>query len=323
MRRGAKTYFAVLATVYLLWALYMQSTGSWVLIPKYWEISLTMLFGSFIAGATAEGGGAIAFPVFTKILNIPPAEAAIFGLMIQSVGMVMASLVIFLRRTKVLTRVILWVLLGGLVGQLIGATAFYISPAYSKIIFTTIATAFGVALAVSRWFLNIEPVQEPKEWGQSHSILFTFVGIVGGTVAGITGTGIDMLTFIILTLLFGIDERISTPTTVIIMGFNSIVGFAIHYFILCDIGLVWNYWLVAVPVVVIGAPMGALAVTYARRDWIIVFLLLIIAAELLSTILLVPFNQNMVLTAAGVSLGCFCWFYLMLYFRRNASPHHI
>ncbi len=50
-----------------------------------------MVFGSFVAGSTAAGGGAVSFPVFTKLLHIPADEARTFGLLIQSVGMTMAS----------------------------------------------------------------------------------------------------------------------------------------------------------------------------------------------------------------------------------------
>ena len=32
-------------------------------VGQYYYMSITMLFGSLVAGATAEGGGAIAFPV--------------------------------------------------------------------------------------------------------------------------------------------------------------------------------------------------------------------------------------------------------------------
>ena len=33
-----------------------------------------------------------------------------------------------------------------------------------------------------------------------------------------------MLAFMVLILAFGIDEKISTPTSVIIMGINSVIG---------------------------------------------------------------------------------------------------
>ena len=39
-----------------------------------------------ILGMTSEGGGAVAFPVMTLALQIPPAIARDFSLMIQSCG---------------------------------------------------------------------------------------------------------------------------------------------------------------------------------------------------------------------------------------------
>lgn len=56
------------------------------LFPTRYEMSLTMVFGSLVAGATSEGGGAVAFPVMTLLLHIPPGVARDFSLMIQSAG---------------------------------------------------------------------------------------------------------------------------------------------------------------------------------------------------------------------------------------------
>ena len=58
---------------------------------------------------------------------------------------------------------------------------------------------------------------------------------------------VDPVTFVVLTLALGINEKVSTPTTVIIMAINSVVGFAIHGLIKHDIGIAFEYWLVAVP----------------------------------------------------------------------------
>jgi hypothetical protein len=55
-----------------------------------WVVRLS--FGSMIAGGTSLGGGAVAFPVFTKVLHITPYDAKVFSLAIQSVGMSAASL---------------------------------------------------------------------------------------------------------------------------------------------------------------------------------------------------------------------------------------
>ena len=54
--------------------------------PNYYPMTITMIFGSAIGGATSEGGGAVAFPVMTLALKIPPSIARDFSLMVQSCG---------------------------------------------------------------------------------------------------------------------------------------------------------------------------------------------------------------------------------------------
>jgi hypothetical protein len=49
-------------------------------------MTITMLIGSFIGGATSEGGGAVAFPVMTLVLKLAPSVARDFSLMIQCCG---------------------------------------------------------------------------------------------------------------------------------------------------------------------------------------------------------------------------------------------
>jgi uncharacterized membrane protein YfcA len=51
-------------------------------------MTITMIFGSFIGGATAEGGGAVAFPVMTLVLHLAPSVARDFSFMIQCCGKV-------------------------------------------------------------------------------------------------------------------------------------------------------------------------------------------------------------------------------------------
>ncbi len=301
--------------MYAVWLTYMVSTDSWWYFSEHWPVSVTMAFGSFVAGATAEGGAAIAFPVFTKVLHIEPATAAQFGLMIQAVGMTMAGLVIIVRRVPILPKVILWVSLGGVVGQILGTFWLTVGSPYSKILFTFVATVFGVALAISRWVLKWQPLNAVPIWGGRTQSAFFAIGVLGGTFAANTGSGIDMLTFIVLTLALGINEKVSTPSTVIIMGLNSVVGFALHYFIKQDIGIAFEYWMVAVPIVILGAPLGAYFASRAKRDHIIGLLLFLIGLELVTTLILVPFSSAAIaMTIAAVAV-CVIWFASMLRFR--------
>ena len=87
-------YPMVVIIVYIFWLTYMSWADAWGLLQEYWSVTITMIFGSFVAGATAEGGAAVAFPIFTKVLGINSSTARTFGLMIQSIGMTTAAVVI-------------------------------------------------------------------------------------------------------------------------------------------------------------------------------------------------------------------------------------
>lgn len=314
-------YPTLLGIIYISWFSYMILANRWALFQEYWPVSITMTLGSFVAGATAEGGAAVAFPVFTKALHIPSSDARTFGLMIQAVGMTMAGVMIFAQRVKTLPKVITWVSLGGIFGQLIGTYLFTIPNPYPKILFTFVATAFGIAMIISRWFIHWNPRNELPTWDNRYRALFLLVGVLGGSFAAQTGSGIDMLTFIVLTLAFGINEKISTPTTVVIMGLNSVVGFFLHGVVSQDIGIAWNYWLVAVPIVILGAPFGAYFASKVNRDGIIKFLLFLIGLELVTTLWLIPFNSltQILITATAVSI-CAALFWMMLNYRKNNVP---
>ena len=158
---------------------------------------------------------------------------------------------------------------------------------------------------------------ELPAWHNQYCALFFIVGMIGGAFAANVGSGIDMLTFIVLTLTFGINEKISTPTTVIIMGLNSVVGFFLHGVVSRDIGISWSYWLVAVPIVIIGAPLGAIVASLVKREHIILLLVTLIALELASTLWLVPFTTTSIVVTIIAVVICVICFVVMLYHRRN------
>src|ERR1700727_1930717 len=83
-----------------VWALWLVFDGRGGICHLFadWKVALTMVFGSLVGGGTSEGGGAIAFPIFTKLLHIAPRDARNFSLAIQSIGMAAASLsILYLR----------------------------------------------------------------------------------------------------------------------------------------------------------------------------------------------------------------------------------
>ena len=66
-RRNAA--LAVPAVVTLIWLVFVTVAGHWGRVADHVVASITMVFGSFVAGSTPQGGGAVAFPVFTKLLD--------------------------------------------------------------------------------------------------------------------------------------------------------------------------------------------------------------------------------------------------------------
>lgn len=283
-------YPLLVVLIFILWFAYMSLANRWGIFKEYWPISVTMALGSFIAGATPQGGATVAFPVFTKLFQFPSSDARTFGFLIQAVGMTMASIFIIIKRIPILTHVIGWSSLGGGLGVILGVYFFQIPAPFPKLLFTVVATAFGAALVFSRWGIHWSPLLDVSGWRHYHRLVFVFIGFLGGAFSANTGAGTDMLAFIVLILAFGVDEKISTPTSVIIMGLNSVVGAFMYVFVMQEVGIVWNYWLVAVPVVILGAPLGAYVVSKIDRDVLIIFILVLISIELGTTIWLIPFT---------------------------------
>ncbi len=302
-----------------IWIIYMQRSASWHLLDEYWPMSLTMVLGSFVAGSTPYGGGAVAYPIFTKLLHISTTDSRTFALMIQSVGMTMASILILARSIKILPAVFLIVSLSSISGLYIGTFFLYIPDPYPRVLFTTGATLFGGILIYRQW-LQKSAVQNDFVFLPHHWPLFVVAGLIGGAFSSLTGSGTDMFTFIILTLIFGVDERISIPTTVLIMAITSLFGFYLHGPLLQEVGVVWHYWLAAAPVVAIGAPFGAWLVPRIQRDHLIYFILLLISLDFASTLLTVQVTPTIIgVTALIIGLCSLSLGAMLVYARHPLS----
>lgn len=290
-------------------------------VDENWPISLTMVFGSFIAGATSEGGGAVAFPVFTKLLHIQPSDAKVFSLAIQSVGMTAASLLIVVMRIQVEWWVIRWASLSGVLGMLVGAI--WLAPLFTaaeiKLTFTLLVSSFAVTLfALNRGVRDVH-LQVPGR-GTEELRLVLLAGFVGGCLSGMVGNGIDIVVFSLMVLLFRVCEKVSTPTSVILMAINSIVGFYLHAVHLdAFTAQVQAWWLAAVPVVVVGAPLGAMLCARMSRTSIARVLMFLIAIEFVSSLILIPIDTGLAL-ASSLTLLVFAAVYMLMYRSKRYEP---
>lgn len=320
-RRSLVFHACIAVGVWLAW--YLLGGGQQVIatLLANWQVTLTMVFGSFIAGATSEGGGAVAFPVFTKLLEIPPQDAKVFSLAIQSVGMTAASLLIIYMGLKVEWRVIRWASLAGIPGIIIGAVlvAPNLPPPVIKMAFTVLVTSFAITLiALNR---GIRLVHERLEHpGRRELGMVLLAGFLGGMMSGMVGNGIDIITFSLMVLLFHISEKVATPTSVILMAINSLVGFALHVFLIGGFTpTVQGYWLAAIPVVVVGAPLGAMACSMLDRVVIARVLIFLIFIELVTSLWIIPLTLPVAVISGGLFL-LFSGLYLWMYSVRTYEP---
>ncbi|NER80720.1 MAG: TSUP family transporter [Leptolyngbya sp. SIO1D8] len=150
-------------------------------------------------------------------------------------------------------------------------------------------------------------------WGKREQIFSLIAGLWGGVVSGMVGSGMDIVGFSIMVLLFGLCEKVSTPTSVILMAVNAVVGFFLHQFFVGDfVEPVTSYWLAAVPVVVVGAPAGAMLCSLMKPRTIAKMLIGLILIELVSSFLLIPLSAKLLcysLFVFAVFSSIYCWMY--------------
>jgi uncharacterized membrane protein YfcA len=142
-------------------------------------------------------------------------------------------------------------------------------------------------------------------FGASEKNVLIAAGFLGGVVSALVGTGENTVIFMVMVLLFRVNEKIVTPTTVVLMTMVTIPGFLMHVFLLRDFTpAVMGYWLAAVPVVAVGAPLGALICTHMKRHAIVQLLLFLIALEFVSTLLLVRISRPVLWASFATLVVC-------------------
>ena len=271
----SKAFAATIMSCLITWAIATALTNNFDLLGQHWVIIPTMLVGSMIAGATAEGGGAVAFPVLTLVFGIQPLIARDFCVMIQSVGMTAASITIIRLGMKVDWKVFRNGLAGGAPGIILGVfwIAPNIPPVYAKIFFVSLWLAFGLIIVLTMRRSG-EAHFERCQTQRPFSSKLILAGFLGGVTTGITGSGLDIATFSVAVLAFRLDEAVATRTSILLMASASIFTFAVKGAVQGMEPLAFEFWIVAIPVVLLGAPMGAMWMKYKSRQTVVSILVL-------------------------------------------------
>ena len=336
-RRRTRSGFAVSATVTVVWLVAVTATGRWGRVGDHLVAAATMVVGSFVAGATPQGGGAVAFPVFTKVLDVPAEVARSFSLCIQAVGMSCASAAIVLGRRPVVwsavalgapTGIVAFTLTLLLAGD--AGAPFWPSDLpgpYVKLTFTLVVAAMAWAVLVGlrtpiREVAGGLPAIEPRL-----RVALVVAGALGGVASALVGSGADVFMYLFVVVLFGIRAGIGVPTSVVTMALVSVAGFVILGLIdgqlrvdLDGAGRVlavggetlaaplssqradlFGMWLAAVPVVAWGAPLGAWVASRMSSRALVTLTLVVAGAEVISTaIFLEPLRTDPVLATYAV-----------------------
>ena len=299
-------YLFFLTVVMSSWFWYMVSHDNFIIFTRQWATVLTMIFGSFIAGASPEGSAAVAYPIFTLILKIDPPVARNFAFAIQSIGMTSASLLIIGMRLKVDWNYIIFVTIGGIIGLFLGTYYIvpYVSPVQAKLFFVSLYLSFGIAL----WLQNRKPQREVfnsiQNFQNSDKGRLIIFGLVGGIISSIFGTGINIFTFCLMTIYYRVSEKVATPSSVIIMTIETILGLFIHTQLINDFQPeAFEIWLACVPFVAIFAPLGAFVISKMPRKGI---------ATLLYCILIIQFFGAMIVIKPSLIQILICGLILVL-----------
>jgi uncharacterized membrane protein YfcA len=309
VRRMLRTNFVLAVVVFVAW-LALGGDRALQAVAVHWPISLTMVFGSLVGGGTSEGGGAVAFPVLTKVLAVPADQARLFAFAIQSVGMGTATISIVYNRVPIEWRAIRLGAPGVIIG--VATSCVLLAPhlelATIRLLFTAILVSMGLALWISRRY---DPHR--RDWiepfGSREVAVLAGAGLIGGLLSGLAAVGENTVMFAVLVLGFRVCERVVTPTTVVLLTIATWTGFATHVLVIGDFGPpVVDMWLAAVPVVAVGAPAGALIATRMSRDAIVRLLYVLISVEFVSTLVLVPrsVGQTVLFVAAIAAASAAC-----------------
>ena len=294
-------------------------------------IAPIMSLGSFVAGSTFLGGGAVAFPALTKILGTDPHTAKSFSFAIQSVGMTSASIYI-LTRIPVIPIKFIAIYTGA------ASAGLFISLSTFQWLFTAADIRIGFTLFVL-CFLMIYLWTHKNTTGHSENLiihapfnhsnitfnlynnsLIVLCGFIGGLISGLIGSGADLLAFCILALFFRIEIKLAIQISVIIMAMVSVAGIAMQAYIFEPIpGHVITLWYIAAPIVLFGAPLGAVFCKRTTSNSLIIFIALIVIIEVISTVILVGFESQKLIFY--VLSFCAALVFLTLLFVN--SPYHI
>ena len=177
--------------------------------------------------------------------------------------------------------------------------------------FVCIWFTFAFALFLLNRYRNRTTYKIIPDFKLWKGIVLILAGIVGGIFTSFAGSGLDICSFSVLTLLFRVTEKTATPTSVILMAGNSLVGFYWRQ-VMTEGGIstdAWEFLGVCVFIVVFGAPFGSVLGTHFHRLVLAALIYIIDTVALISAFILVPLTPWLIGTSVGIIVFGFVFFF--------------
>lgn len=199
-----------------------------------------------------------------------------------------------------------------------------------KMLFVSIWFSFALSLFVLNMQHKRRTFSSIQDFNWWKAIVLYATGFFGGLCSAFSGSGVDICSFSMLTLLFRVSEKVATPTSVVLMAANTCVGFFWRQLIMTEVSqLAWNYFICSglslpqiklsktlsfsysfsftVPVVVVCAPMGSFLASHFHRLVLASFIYVLEVVAVLGFLITRP-QPYLVLVGSIIVLASFLFF---------------
>jgi uncharacterized membrane protein YfcA len=275
-------------------------------------IALAGFIVGIVVGLTGMGGGALMTPILVLGFGIEPL-AAVSSDLVAAVVMKPIGGGIHFRRGTVHTGLVKWLALGSVPGALFGS---YVISHISGDVGDTIKTILGVVLLIAagamvvRSYLSRHRGTGGVEGADARRVpvrraATLTIGIVGGTVVGMTSVGSGSLMIVALMLLYPTLSSRELVGTDLVQAVPLVLAAAIGHLIWgeFELGLTTSLLIGSVPGVIIGAHISSRAPDHFIRP-VLVLVLALTGLKLLD----VPNEALLAILVIAVVAGGVTWF---------------
>lgn len=273
-------------------------------------IALAGFIVGIVVGLTGMGGGALMTPILVLGFGIEPL-AAVSSDLVAAVVMKPIGGGIHFRRGTVHTGLVKWLALGSVPGALLGS---YAISHVSGDVGDTIKIILGVVLLVAaaamvvRSYLSshrgvgVEGAEAERVPVRRAATLF--VGLVGGTIVGMTSVGSGSLMIVALMLLYPTLSSRELVGTDLVQAVPLVLAAAIGHLIWgeFELGLTASLLIGSIPGVIIGAQISSRAPDHFIRP-VLVLVLALTGLKLLD----VPNEALLVILVTAIAAGGVAW----------------